>query len=682
MRAIIGLVAWAAGAGVALAQTPAADLAAAAVPSGDKVDYEPSFFAGFKPQTALDMVRKVPGFSIDEGSDRRGFGGTAGNVLIDGARPSAKSQGLGDVLAQIPAKQVVRVELIRASTSAEAAGQSVVVNVVRAPGAFGGVWDVNLENSTDSGRISPRGSASINGRRGRTEMRLGVERWMEQRPLAGHRTFTDSAGLLTGYRIDDSPRTWRQAKINGALTTPLLGGTARANFEVRRWQFELGITSLGYNAANTSTGAFDFSGFERQRTREIGADYERELGPLIVKLIALDTKRWYANDEDVRDFAASGARSGQTLQGRRNNTEEKIFRATASWPLNAKNRLEFGGESAFNGLTTGLTLAQDSGAGLRAIALPSANVTVEEERREGFVTYTLTPTPTWTFETGITVENSTISQSGDSSAQTELTYWKPSIQASRKFGARDNARVKFFRDVSQLDFGDFASSAAILDNRVAAGNPDLRPQAKWRLEAAYDHRFGKKGAASVLVAREWIDDVVDVVPVGAFDAVGNLGEGEAYGIEAKATLPLDRWWDGAQLQISGDVVHTEVTDPYTRQSRAISGENSWSVDIGFRQDLAGGKYAWGASYERYDENVSYRRNETDANFESPWVNAFVRTTAVPGVTVELSAWNLADQQFMRRRSFSLPDRNSPLSSTETRYRRFGRFVELKVSGSF
>jgi hypothetical protein len=681
MRAMIGLVAWAAGAGAALAQTPAIT-AATSTAAGDRVSYDPGFFAGFKPQTALDMVRKVPGFSIDEGSNRRGFGGTAGNVLIDGARPSAKSQSLGDVLSQIPAKQVIRVELIRASTSAEAAGQSVVVNVVRAPGAFGGVWDINLENSTASGRISPRGSASINGRRGRTELRLGVERWMEQRPLAGSRTFTDAAGALTGYRIDDSPRTWRQAKINGALTTPLLGGTARANFEVRRWQFDLGITSLGFNAANAPTGAFDFKAFERQRTREIGADYERELGPLMVKLIALDTKRWYANDEDVRDFAASGALSGQTIQGRRNATEERIFRATASWPLNAKNRLEFGGESAFNALSTRLSLAQDTGAGLRPIDLPSANVRVEEERREGFLTYTLTPTPKWTIESGVTVENSTISQSGDSRAQTELTYWKPTVQVSRKFGARDNARVKFFRDVSQLDFGDFASSAAILDNRVAAGNPDLRPQAKWRLEAAYDHRFGKKGAASVLIAREWIDDVVDVVPVGAFDAVGNLGEGSAIGIEAKATLPLDGWIKGAQLTVGGDLVRTEVTDPYTRRTRAISGENTWSANAGFRQDIAGGKYAWGVNYERYDENVFYRRNETDANFESPWVSAFVRTTAVPGVTVELSGWNLADQTFKRQRAFSVPDRNSPVSFTETRFRQFGRFVELKVSGSF
>ena len=52
--------------------------------------FEPVFFARFAPVTALDMVRQLPGFRIDEGEDLRGFGATAGNVLIDGRRTSSK----------------------------------------------------------------------------------------------------------------------------------------------------------------------------------------------------------------------------------------------------------------------------------------------------------------------------------------------------------------------------------------------------------------------------------------------------------------------------------------------------------------------------------------------------------------------------------------------------------------
>lgn len=54
--------------------------------------FDPAFFADSRPDTALDMIARLPGFGLDTGdSDRRGLAGTAGNVLIDGVRPSTKS---------------------------------------------------------------------------------------------------------------------------------------------------------------------------------------------------------------------------------------------------------------------------------------------------------------------------------------------------------------------------------------------------------------------------------------------------------------------------------------------------------------------------------------------------------------------------------------------------------------
>ena len=43
--------------------------------------------------------------------DVRGFAGTAGNVVINGSRPSSKAETLDATLRRIPAQQVVRVEL-------------------------------------------------------------------------------------------------------------------------------------------------------------------------------------------------------------------------------------------------------------------------------------------------------------------------------------------------------------------------------------------------------------------------------------------------------------------------------------------------------------------------------------------------------------------------------------------
>jgi hypothetical protein len=53
--------------------------------SGDAiVTYLPEFFQRYQPNTALEMVQQVPGFTINNGGSGRGFGGAAGNISDPG----------------------------------------------------------------------------------------------------------------------------------------------------------------------------------------------------------------------------------------------------------------------------------------------------------------------------------------------------------------------------------------------------------------------------------------------------------------------------------------------------------------------------------------------------------------------------------------------------------------------
>ena len=65
----------------ATSQAPLADAAQRGV-----LVFTPDFFAAQSPNTALDMVNRVPGFSVDDGSGARGFEGAVGYVLINNAR--------------------------------------------------------------------------------------------------------------------------------------------------------------------------------------------------------------------------------------------------------------------------------------------------------------------------------------------------------------------------------------------------------------------------------------------------------------------------------------------------------------------------------------------------------------------------------------------------------------------
>ena len=94
--------------------------------------FEPDFFADSRPNTARDMIARLPGFSFSGGdSDTRGLAGAGGNVLIDGQPPASKTDGLDNVLGRIPASAVARIELIRGGAPGiDMRGQPVVANVV------------------------------------------------------------------------------------------------------------------------------------------------------------------------------------------------------------------------------------------------------------------------------------------------------------------------------------------------------------------------------------------------------------------------------------------------------------------------------------------------------------------------------------------------------------------------
>ena len=95
--------------------------------------YDAAFFAEVQPSNALDMVRQLPGFRLQSGnSSVRGYAGGAGNMLVDGQRPTSKEQSLESVLQRIPADAVERIELIRAGAPGmDMQGFPLLANVVR-----------------------------------------------------------------------------------------------------------------------------------------------------------------------------------------------------------------------------------------------------------------------------------------------------------------------------------------------------------------------------------------------------------------------------------------------------------------------------------------------------------------------------------------------------------------------
>ena len=661
--------------------------------SADRVIYEAAQFAQFNPQTALDMVSQIPGFSLDGGEERRGFSGAVGNVLIDGVRPSTKSQGVGGILSRIPASQVVRLEVLRgAAVAGDASGQSILLNVVRTDSAGSGVYSAGFE-LTSRGVPAPRGEVSYSGRNGNVEYSIAGSVFSQYRDLPGWRLFFDEVGgeSYAGRAETPSPRDMREGTITGSVAFPLWGGRFSTNAQINAFRFNADNDYYFFDALDNPDNALLQDYVEQNRGYEFGVNYDRDIGPWSLSLIGLINRSRYESDENDLFLTGAGAFDGDFFQDIQQDAGESIARISLSRPLGEHHRIEFGGEAAFNSLDQRLDLE----GSFAPPSFDNANVLVEEERAELFASHTWRPNSQWSVETRLNWETSTLTFTGDSNQTVDLAFWKPSVQITRTFAGNNQLRFRVYRDVSQLDFGDFVSAAATADALISGGNPDLVPQTDWRYELGADLHFPGGAALGLTLTQHQISDVTDVVSITAagYDAPGNLGDGEATSLDVNFSTPVS-FIEGGRLTISGYLWDTEVTDPLTNQPRIFSYRPESQIEINFRQDLPDLRFAWNLSIYKEGEIQAYRFNEIDTSEEGPWVDLTFETTALPhGMKLTAIAANLFDGTVYRDRRFFNEDppgpvtnlgRNGINTSRDYRQREFAQapWFILQLSGTF
>ncbi len=655
-------------------------------PAG-RLAYEAAFYAPFAPRTALDMVKQTPGFvlaTIDEDAAKvRGFSGAVGNVLVDGARLSAKSQSVEDVLQRVPASEVLRIEILRGDEIAgDASGAAVLANVVRTPSTGGGAWALGFELANRD-EPAPNGWFGWGGRRGVTEYSLGGNSYALQRELPGERRAFDANGELTAPRRDVSPREFAEYALNGQVARPLAGGklalTAQGRYSRYADESELLTTTPG--GSQIANELIPYA--ESDRAAEAGLTYQRDLGGWGLETALLVTREWHHDRVSLTRFDASNDFGSLFTQRREHESGESILRGTLSRALRS-GRFEVGAEVAVNTLDGASERALDFGTGPIPLPLRNANLRVRENRGEGFVSGAWTLDEHWSVDSRLSVETSRLTFTGDTDQSVSLSYLKPRVQFTRRFGAHQ-LQMRVFRDVGQLDFTDFVSSVEAADDIVNGGNPDLRPQTAWAAELDGDLRLGRS-AIRVRLFRHWLDDVADFIRVesndGPVDAPGNIGQGSLTGVELVLRLPLEPMLPGGTFSLSGTYQDSEVTDPLTGRSRSISELAELQGRAELRQDLNAAKFAWGLTFTGESAKSEYRVNVIDTQRKSSSLDAFVETTAFGGFKLRLTMVSMLGNRETRNRAFYEPDRAANYSGRETGARSPGYWWLVTVTGGF
>jgi outer membrane receptor protein involved in Fe transport len=583
----------------------AAVLAAALLSSAALADaesgilqYPASFFADARPQTAYDMISRLPGFVFDDGASARGFAGTAGNVLIDGQRPTSKTNDLASILVRIPASDVDHVELIRGGAQGiDMHGQAVVANVVRKTAASTQIVVDLSDDIWTNGHMNPALSLQLTHRVGASTYELAVETSNSYDDSVGHGFYnvTDVAGGTT-HHYDMRYKNWGIGWMStGAATVPLWGGQFKANFTYQ--DSPMRATNAYFGSAD------DFSIIDSSGTKkgEIGLHWAgpvagSELETLILQRFERDT------DFQVQDMVGDNETFWQ-----RNRTMESIARATARYRPATDLTLEGGWEGAYNQLEGASTYVVNGAA----VELPSANARVNEKRTELFAQVLWTISPQIKLEAGSRFEYSLISESGYTSMSREFFYPKPRVLLSWSPEPDTQVRLRAERILGQLDFSNFVAGSSLSAYGVNAGNPNLAPDRHWQYELAFEQHFWEKGAISLSLRHEDISGVLDYVPVvgssGSFDAPGNIGGGHKNIIDLETVLPLDRFGlSGGRFKTTTIWTLSGVRDPATGETRRISGVRPRNLRFWLMQDVDSLKSTWSAFYYTGWNEGSYR----------------------------------------------------------------------------
>jgi hypothetical protein len=663
------------------AQAQTAEVASAA----DVVVYPAADFTAYSPQTALDMVRRTPGFVLVEGdASIRGYGAAGGNVLVDGARPVSKA-GVVDALSRIAASQVERIELIRNASTAEAQGQSLVLNVVRRQATASGTWSAESERN-GNGKVYPRLDASYARRIGDWETSLRANGFWEEYPFHTVRVIRDGAGELLSTVVTDLPSTLTEAYLSAEATRAMAGGVFKlsARFGRSYYYFDQpGEIFLG-RFPDDQPDRSQLTGFDSERwDLELGTDYTRALGDWSWKSLGLLTRKdgTQAQSEPLLD--ASGALISNTLVDATSEPLEIVLRTTLAHSAELPLKPEFGAEVAFNRLDSRFALAIDDGSGPLPIDVPGANVRVEEQRLEVFAKTGWRLRPELSIDAELAAEASKISVTGDADQSQSFSFLKPSLAITWRASERAQWQLGVRRRVGQLHFADFAASASLSDGTTVAGNPDLGPDQATRYYASFDYRGSGGLALNLEVFHEDRQDVLEQVllPSGAA-GLANAGDASYRGIKSSLTLPLDALLAAARLTVDAQLLDSAFDDPLIDASRPLSRVYSPLINAEFRHDPESLGFSWGLTWKATDEGDIYRVSEIDSLRSGDVYGAFIETGAFGGLKTRLALRNIDDTRASRDRRFFSPDRSGELIRTEDRRQRSPLFVTLTFSGSF
>ena len=642
-----------------------------------------TFFSQYSPQNALDMVERLPGFTFNQGSDDRGFGGNAGNVLINGTRPTSKSSGLEGALERIPVSQVLHIEILRGGVNAsDSAGQSVIANVIKKEAQTSGTWSF-LTMRTKDGTFKPQLEGTVSTKLGDWETSFNGE----VGGVPGYRTAQleklDAEDAVTAYGSETLEELEEYIEITGEASRQLNSGKLTVNASISGVKEQNDIQRDIYLVSNTIGSApneFEEIGDEEEQTAyELSVDWHTSNNTRKLHMIALASRQ---NTDYISDYVSldQNLNINESKQYQQDTTEtEYIFRTSYALLTESMLKPEFGFEIAKNELESDSAYIKN-GAPQELEGVNS----VEELRGEFFANFIFEYSPTINIEGGVTTEFSKIEAHSDTTNSQTFNFIKPRLALNYKINEDSTLIFEVLHEVEQLDFNDFAASSDTSDDITTSGNNNLEPEQTTQFSIFYDLYFSDRGSFDIKYYYEDRQDVHEDIFLPSGNAgLGNAGDASFWGIQTNVNLPLDYVIKGGLLEVEYLYENSDFDDPIINHSRSLNYHLPHYLELNFRQDITAYQMSWGIEYvSDYQETTYYVDEKQTEGTNHRLASMFIETTRFYDTKMKLKIKDVNTSRYKRSRYFYEDGRSGAYLGSEVANRKRELQVLFTLSSTF
>lgn len=578
-------------------------------------------------QALADVLKRLPGVSISGtpgqggGIQMRGLGNGYTQILLNGEPVAA-----GFSLDAIAPETIERIEILRSAT-AELSNQAVAgaINIILKKAVTRGQRSVSASLARQGGASTPSLSAQLSDQDGAFSYSLAATLtrkqsskpftdWQEQRAPDGSMTLLRRTPQIEAGRTDSLTLTPR-------LNWKLDGGDTLSwqSFAYLRRMDNLNVADetalIGEHSDYPRNSANFVANFVMLRS-DVNWMHRLDNGAKLEMKLGASTNR-RSGTFDFHGMDAEGAPLGRHHVD--SGPVENTYTSTGTYrhPIGEKHAIALGWDAS-HGVRRedrNETLFDATGAQTSA---NNADYSATVNRVALFAQDEWQVTKRYSLYLGLRHERlDTVSRAVAANAPDKLdsssAVWSPSLQSRYELANKDVVRVAVSRTYKAPLLVRLVPRRYTKDNNNnptnpdEQGNPELRPELAWGLDAAYEHYLGD---GALLSASVYARRIRDVTQYRLFEDDGvwvtapfNDGKASSHGVELEARLPLTKVLDlRANVARNWSKV-SNVPGPYNRLESQVPATANIGLDYRWSQLTLGGNLNYQAS-ERARQSVT------------------------------------------------------------------------------